>query len=414
MRRTVLLTVLLLASVPALAQARDTTPPTTRITNKLAGSTTSTSASFSFRGRDNRRVKGFQCSLDSAAWTRCSSPKSYTRLAVGTHRFRVRAFDAARNKDRTPATRKWSIRPPAATPPSATPPAPAPQMIVGANGAANHGAAHASQVLRDGIKSARIDLGRDAAGTATSYGFRSIIAIVGNTPDGTPLEDVDQAAWLTEATRQLKEGLAAGITLFEVMNEPYDKGTGGSRPDIYAKLYASLRRQNLGGTLLFPAFGDYYTGATGRWSQDANGGGWLTDAIAAEPDLKSLVDGFSFHAYGPVGYNYADRSGPGALEALHSLATQLGFPKTDFYVPETGFHIGGPNEATYVPDAAAQATSYKDLLDRLASLAWVKGVWAYQINDDGTGNWGLISTNSPWTPRPAYQVLVDFSKRHGG
>jgi hypothetical protein len=287
-------------------------------------------------------------------------------------------------------------------------------MIVGANGASNYGAADAAYVLGDGIKSSRIELGNDAATTATGYGFRNIVAIVGNTPDWQPLEQIDEAAWLTEATRQVKEGLAAGITLFEVINEPYYKGTSGSRPDVYAKLYASLRRQNLGGTLLFAAFGDYYVAATGRWSQDANAGGWFRDAIAAVPDLKDLVDAFAFHAYGPVGYNYADRAGPGALEALHSLASQLGFPKIDFYVPEMGFHIGGPNDAPYVPDAATQATKYKEVLDRFASLGWVKGVWPYQIHDDGTGNWGLISASNPWTPRPAYQVLVDFSKQYGG
>jgi hypothetical protein len=289
----------------------------------------------------------------------------------------------------------------------------APRMIVGANGAENYGAADASQGLSAGITSARIELGRDAAITATGYGFRNVIAIVGNTPDSTPLEQIDPAAWLTEATRQVKEGLAAGITLFDVMNEPFYKGTNGSRPDIYAKLYASLRRRNLGGTLLFQGFGDYYVAAARRWSQDANGGGWFRDAIAAVPDLKSLVDGFSFHAYGPVGYNYADRAGPGALEALHSLARRLGFRNTDFYVPEMGFHIGGPNDESYVPDAATQAAKYKQVLDRFASLEWVKGVWPYQTHDDGTGSWGLISTDSPWTPRPAYHVLVEFSKQHG-
>jgi hypothetical protein len=289
-----------------------------------------------------------------------------------------------------------------------------PQMIVGANGASNYGAANASHLLDGGITSTRIDLGQDSAGTAMADGFRNVVAIVGNTPDGTPLEQVDRAAWLTDATRQVKEGLAAGIRLFEVVNEPFNKGTNGSRADIYAKLYASLRRQNLGGTLLFQAFGDYYRAGARRWSQDGNGGGWLRDAIAAVPDLKTLVDGFSFHAYGPVGYNYADRAGPGALEALHSLAGRLGFRNTDFYVPEMGFHIGGPNDASSVPDAATQATKYKKVLDRFASLGWVRGVWPYQTHDDGTGNWGLISSDNPWSPRPAYRVLVDFSKQHGG
>ena len=44
----------------------------------------------------------FECSLDSGAFSVCSSPKKYTGLANGSQTFSVRAKDAAGNIDPTP------------------------------------------------------------------------------------------------------------------------------------------------------------------------------------------------------------------------------------------------------------------------------------------------------------------------
>jgi len=90
----------------------DITPPTTTISSGPASSTTSTSASFSFTGSDNVTPAGsltFQCSLDSAAYSSCTSPKTYSGLAVGSHTFSVKATDAAGNTDPSPATQTWTI-----------------------------------------------------------------------------------------------------------------------------------------------------------------------------------------------------------------------------------------------------------------------------------------------------------------
>ena len=91
----------------------DTTPPDTTITGGPAASTGSTSATFSFTS--SKANSTFQCRLDGAAWTDCSSPQTYAGLAAGQHTFDVRATDAYGNVDPTPATSSWTI---VAPPPS--------------------------------------------------------------------------------------------------------------------------------------------------------------------------------------------------------------------------------------------------------------------------------------------------------
>ncbi len=86
----------------------DQTPPETVITASPAATTTSTSASFSFTSSEANST--FECSLDTAAFASCTSPRSHSGLAVGAHTFRVRAIDAAGNVDGSPATFNWTIQ----------------------------------------------------------------------------------------------------------------------------------------------------------------------------------------------------------------------------------------------------------------------------------------------------------------
>ncbi|MES2966150.1 MAG: fibronectin type III domain-containing protein, partial [Bdellovibrionota bacterium] len=51
----------------------------------------------------------FLCSLDGAAPTACTSPKSYTNLADGPHTFSVRARSASGVIDPNPKTHSWSV-----------------------------------------------------------------------------------------------------------------------------------------------------------------------------------------------------------------------------------------------------------------------------------------------------------------
>ena len=100
----------------------DTTPPDTTLTGTPPAVSNSSNASFSFSATEAGST--FECQLDAGGFAVCTSPKSYTGLADGSHSFQVRAKDVAGNVDPTPASYTWSID---ITPPdttlTATPPA---------------------------------------------------------------------------------------------------------------------------------------------------------------------------------------------------------------------------------------------------------------------------------------------------
>jgi parallel beta helix pectate lyase-like protein len=88
----------------------DTTPPNTSISSGPTSTTTLTNASFGFSSSESG--SSFQCSLDSAPSSSCTSPIAYSSLPLGSHTFSVQATDAANNTDPSPATRKWTVTEP--------------------------------------------------------------------------------------------------------------------------------------------------------------------------------------------------------------------------------------------------------------------------------------------------------------
>ena len=86
----------------------DTTAPDTTISSGQTGTTSATTASFSFTSSESGST--FECKLDTGSWATCTSPKPYNGLTTGAHTFSVRAKDAAGNTDSTPATQTWTIQ----------------------------------------------------------------------------------------------------------------------------------------------------------------------------------------------------------------------------------------------------------------------------------------------------------------
>ncbi|HEX8699233.1 MAG TPA: kelch repeat-containing protein, partial [Myxococcaceae bacterium] len=85
----------------------DVTPPGARFTTTPPAQTFQTSATFGFDAAEQGAT--FECSLDGAAFSACTSPVNTNTLLLGQHTFQVRARDAAGNLDPTPASHSWTI-----------------------------------------------------------------------------------------------------------------------------------------------------------------------------------------------------------------------------------------------------------------------------------------------------------------
>jgi hypothetical protein len=83
----------------------DGTAPTTAITSQPFNPSNVTSPTFAFTASENAT---FECKLDDGAFAPCTSPKSLTAVAEGSHTFRVKATDTAGNAG-LETTSTWTI-----------------------------------------------------------------------------------------------------------------------------------------------------------------------------------------------------------------------------------------------------------------------------------------------------------------
>jgi hypothetical protein len=88
----------------------DSVSPETTIDSAPTGSTESTTAQVTFSSDDPSAA--FQCKLDDANYSSCSSPLNLSGLPTGLRTLLVRAIDPAGNADATPEEASWTITAP--------------------------------------------------------------------------------------------------------------------------------------------------------------------------------------------------------------------------------------------------------------------------------------------------------------
>jgi hypothetical protein len=86
----------------------DLTAPTASITSGPSGITGQTSATFQFTSPSDSPNATFQCNLDGAGYSACTSGITYPSLTAGQHTFQLFATDANGN-DSSTIQRKWTI-----------------------------------------------------------------------------------------------------------------------------------------------------------------------------------------------------------------------------------------------------------------------------------------------------------------
>ena len=103
----------------------DTTPPEMTIDSATDGvginllfkeppTSPSDSLEFTFSADDGlgTGISGFECRLNNATFTPCSSPQMYSGLDLGSYTFSIRAVDKAGNISTTPVLFEWTIQSP--------------------------------------------------------------------------------------------------------------------------------------------------------------------------------------------------------------------------------------------------------------------------------------------------------------
>jgi len=94
---------------PPGCQPPETTPPETTINYGPSGKTEEHHATLHFSSNESNST--FECSLDGANYSSCTSPNYYSDLSFGDHTFSVRAIDIIGSVDATPASRSWTVVP---------------------------------------------------------------------------------------------------------------------------------------------------------------------------------------------------------------------------------------------------------------------------------------------------------------
>ncbi len=324
---------------------------------------------------------------------------------------------------------------------------------IGLNEASKLGGTTSATIYKSGITWTRINPGDysppsscasgsgctwyPAVQVATSENF-NIDLIVGNTSDTSHLDTVNIPSWTASTLSEIQNYHSnPNVKLFEVQNESYLKGGCPSNgagsctpnykaePAIYGKMFLSLynavKNAGLADTvkLLFNSYGNYSTSGSGfpacytgsaNCSSDDSGGGWLRDAVNANPGLGAAIaaNAIAIHPYGPVQSASTGKNtyGTGSITEEEGVAQQVLGTIPGFYLTEIGFGIGAGNPV--VPDQNTQASALSADFGAYLSDSHVKGVWVYTINDDGTGHFGVF--NGPDSPRPAFtNVLANIS-----
>ena len=112
--KSILIRFIVVAALAAVVVgAASAAPPAPKATIKSgpSGSVSSTTATFTFSS--NTKGATFQCKLDTASYAGCSSPKSYSGLAEGSHTFSVKAVASGTVGPAATATWKVDTTPPA-------------------------------------------------------------------------------------------------------------------------------------------------------------------------------------------------------------------------------------------------------------------------------------------------------------
>jgi hypothetical protein len=324
-------------------QAADTVAPSTTIDSSPTGTTSSTTAVFTFYSSEVGAR--FECRLDSGAWFACSSPASYTGLAAGVHSFSVRSIDASGNVEQLPPARTWTIATTpgndafaAATPLSglagtvtdstagATSETGEPVHASGARGASVW---YRWTPTRDGTLTLAAT-SSDFAPVAVLYTGSAVNALTAVTPAGGRFVVHAGTAYAIAV-----DGSGAGIFRLGWSNSPTNDDQ--ARASTLVGASGSWRGDNIGATKVAgePNHGGDPGGASVWLAWSAPSTGWLSvDTLGSEAGLDTLLAVYAVRSPTGIELQAQDNDSGGAGKSVVRLKV---FEGTQYLVAVDGF-----------------------------------------------------------------------------
>jgi hypothetical protein len=443
-------------AVIADAKPRPPAPPTVTIISGPSGTTTNTSARFTWT--TSGTVSSVQCSENGTMWANCSSGVSYANNKLGINQFSVKVANSGGYRQ---AYAQWTVvaaAPPAggstgtgATPSSGgitTSPPTTSSTISNPFGSGMFGIAAGSTLQNEstsslmsqdltndrnaGAKWIRIDINWaqiqyqgpgtyywtaiDAAVKAAEADGMSVLGTIAYTPTwarpagASSMYTPNPSQYASFAAAAAAHYSALGVHAFEIWNEENISGFWNPSPNpaAYTALlkaaYPVIHAADPSATVVLGGLSPAATDGTNYTPPDflaavyADGGQGSFDAVGIHP--------YSWPAYPGDAYNWsAWYQIYGTSTSLRSLMAAHNDSGKRIWGTEWGAPTNGPAGASFVSQAT-QAAMVTRAFQLWSTYSWAGPLFVYDGRDLGTSNSTIENffgiSNNDFSPKPAY------------
>jgi hypothetical protein len=211
------------------------------------------------------------------------------------------------------------------------------------------------------------------------------------------------AAFVVSTIQSIELAFPKLGTLYEIDNEPWNfyapAGTAAQYADVVVQVINAVLAAKLDVTRVFAVVKDL---------------AWITSMYAQQATLKTIVQGWSFHPYGPPPPQYGTNTIQG-ISAVANARTTLFSGANNILISEVGFQDrqisntagGGVSDANngqvveWMQLLLEQALEY-----RLAG--WLRAMLIFHRT---SGNFAMVQVNTSGTLTPAGVALTQFGAR---
>ncbi len=186
--------------------------------------------------------------------------------------------------------------------------------------------------------------------------------------------------------------------LFEPINEPYGYGTAAQYAAIVAKLLPEIEKAGI-------PLSDVYVAAYGKK--------WVPKMYEAQSKLKTEIQGWYFHPYGPP-KGTAEENSEG-IESLPIVQAEMTSGQNNIIVSEAGYcpedvHSGEDCHGDTVASSTIAAADLTEMLEAAVpyyEAGWLRSLIVYSRND---GGWAMQLSGGTLTKQG--EAMIAFSDAH--